>query len=721
LFVLLVSFVPVNHAIAASVTVPPVDMFQLPWDQGISWYAIDGIDNGFRRPASSSHNYRLGGAIDFAPRTDMKTGNDTSNAWVTAAAAGTVIEISSCHMNILHSNGWITEYQFLGNIQVKLGDVVSGNQRLGIIADGVKYRYCSGYVEPNVPHLHFTLRPTIIGATFAGWQVDYSSFWNSTTFTRDGETVGLYKPLLNAPGSISTSTPLPSTVTPMPTGITPTPTGPYVSTEVDTASINVGETVLATVRLNNVPASGYTSAEFTCSYDANVVETSNIVVADLFGADSAVAINDPQNGTFVAAIAGSNGNKATTSGIAFTFDAKALQAGQAVILCNVRINTGNNVLTQLPSIGAILTILADTPTPTLVPTIVASSTPIIVSSPTLPVDDWLTFTDSTYGFEFKYPPQSVIESDSTDSHSIIYLPFVVPGTNLGSKYLEMVAGETTDPCQSPLATESMLETSETVIVNGISFLEQTGEDATAGHINKWVAYSTSQNNTCVSLDFIMRIADPGNFATPPPLVDEAAESVVFEQIVSTFAWLAIEPTPVATFTATPTDASEATSTPFETSVPEVTSTPTFLPTVTLPPVTSSTVTGQVISSKPVTVSLYDGVTLIASTTADTNGNFNITASAGTYTLVATASGFLSAQGSVTLIVGTTINKPSIALPAGDIDGNNIIDQFDAITIGINYNMTFPPSADLNNDGIINVLDLELLAQNYRETGPANWE
>jgi hypothetical protein len=63
----------------------------------------------------------------------------------------------------------------------------------------------------------------------------------------------------------------------------------------------------------------------------------------------------------------------------------------------------------------------------------------------------------------------------------------------------------------------------------------------------------------------------------------------------------------------------------------------------------------------------------------------------------------------------------ITLPAGDIDGNNIIDQFDALTIGMNYNAAEPSIADLNSDGIINVLDLELLAGNYRKTGPVVWQ
>jgi hypothetical protein len=61
------------------------------------------------------------------------------------------------------------------------------------------------------------------------------------------------------------------------------------------------------------------------------------------------------------------------------------------------------------------------------------------------------------------------------------------------------------------------------------------------------------------------------------------------------------------------------------------------------------------------------------------------------------------------------------LLAGDIDNNNVIDQFDAMTIGMSYNTNTPPAADLNNDGTINVLDLELLARNYRNTGPVVWQ
>jgi hypothetical protein len=138
-------------------------------------------------------------------------------------------------------------------------------------------------------------------------------------------------------------------------------------------------------------------------------------------------------------------------------------------------------------------------------------------------------------------------------------------------------------------------------------------------------------------------------------------------------------------------------------------------------VLEGTLEGQVLAGKAVTVSLYDEAdALVASTTADESGAFSVMAAAGTYKVVATASGFLSAEGSATLTAETTTTLEPVTLLAGDIDGNAVIDQFDAMTIGMSYNGAEPSAADLNNDGVINVLDLELLAANYRLTGPIVW-
>jgi hypothetical protein len=692
----------------------------------------------------------------------MVTGEDTSNFWVTAAAAGTVIQTANCYVTLAHANGWITQYQFLGNIQVKLGDAVARNQRLAIIADGVKHKYCPGFQEINIPHVHFILRPSIIGASLAGWEVKYSSFFNSTTFTKGGTTVGLFSPLLNTldapttPTPTATSTVGPTATQTPTTTVSPTPTlsGPFVSTAVNPQSIPINETSLATVSLNSVPAEGYASSEFTCTYNASLAEVSNITVTNLFGADAAVAINGPQGGSFIVAIAGSHGNRAA-SGAAFSYNLKGLQPGETALECKARVSTGNNVLTQIGFIPTSLTILGNDPTPTVTPTPVESPTPTFTPSPvpdtptatpggptatstpsptgtptpipggptatftaTPTASDWLTFTNSTYGFQFKYPKEAQLADGNTDNFARLDLPFAA-GTNLREKYLEVIVVENANPCRSPLATSSMLETSETVVINGITFLKETGGDGGAGHLRQWVAYSTLRDNVCVSLDFVLHSLNPGNFPTPPPVFDYAAESAVFGQIVSTYAWLAL-PTPTPT---TPVGSPTPTATiPTETPTPTATPVESPTPTATQTPTGPGLLTGQVLASKPVTVSLYDASnTLISSVTANTNGTFSLNGPAGTYTVIATASGFLSSRGPVTLTAGNTSTMPPISLLAGDIDGNNVIDQLDALTIGMNYNTASPAAADLNNDGTINVLDLELLANNYRTTGPVVWQ
>lgn len=335
---------------------------------------------------------------------------------------------------------------------------------------------------------------------------------------------------------------------------------PSVSTSVNPTSLNVGESAVVTVNLNNVPADGYTSAEFTCTYDATLLTAGNIIVAPLFGADAAVAINGPQNGSFIVAIAGSNGSKATTSGTVFTFSVTGLQVGQASVECKARVSRGDSLLTDLPSTAASLTVVG-----------------------------------------------------------------IVP---------------TTTPIESPTPVETL---------------------------------------------------------TPIDTV-----------------------TPAGTLTPVETVTPAGTSTPVQTATPTFTATPIESPTPT--PLPDGTLGGQVLASKPVTVSLYKAdSTLAASVTANADGTFTLQAPVGTYTVIATASGFLSAQGSVTIGSGALSTLPVVSLLAGDIDNNNVIDQFDALTVGMSYNTATPAAADLNNDGVINVLDLELLARNYRDTGPVVWQ
>jgi parallel beta-helix repeat protein len=292
---------------------------------------------------------------------------------------------------------------------------------------------------------------------------------------------------------------------------TPAPSSTPTTTIDMPTSIQTGDTVSAAVNLSGVPAEGYKSAEFTCTYDPNLVQINNIVVSGLFGTDAVTAIVAPQNGYFIVAIAGSNSQMATTSGAAFTFDLTGLQTGQVTVGCQTRVSRGDNLFTEIASIGAPLTILdlSFTPTPAFTP---------------LPA-----------------PPMPVL-------------------------------------------------------------------------------------------------------------------------------------------------------------------------------------VGQVLASKAVTVSLYNADrSVVATVTVNSDGIFSLTAPAGLYTVVATANGFLSAQGEAVLIEGETSIKLPISLIAGDIDGNNVIDQFDAMSIAMNYNTHLLEAADLNADGVIDVGDLEILSFHYRTAGALNWQ
>lgn len=315
-------------------------------------------------------------------------------------------------------------------------------------------------------------------------------------------------------------------VTPSPVksaGETP-PAGAFVSTEAYLSSIRVGETAVVSVKLNNVPAEGFKSAEFTCTYNAAFVEKSNIAVTDLFGPEPVTAIHEHQTGIFIVAVAGTNSNRAVTSGPVFTFSAKALQAGQSQILCTARVSKGDNLAIDLPSIGVDLTILAADISPT---------------------------------------------------------PFV---------------------------------------------------PATPDH--------------------------QGHATAAVPTVES----------------------------------------------------PTSVP--------AGSLSGQFLASKPVTVRLWDvNQVEITSVIANPDGTFVLTPPPGDYKLVAKAAGFLSYEGSITLAAGDQMEFPISSLLAGDVDGNDVIDQFDALTIGMSYTTSTPEAADLNSDAVINFLDLERLAENYRQTGP----
>ena len=104
-------------------------------------------------------------------------------------------------------------------------------------------------------------------------------------------------------------------------------------------SIHVDDVITYAIDLQNLPSGGLSSAEFSCRYDETLVDISNLRDVGLFVATPVVAINGPDAGTFVFAIAATSG-KATSSGTVFNLDLTAKAAGSFTFDCQVRASTG---------------------------------------------------------------------------------------------------------------------------------------------------------------------------------------------------------------------------------------------------------------------------------------------------------------------------------------------------------------------------------------------
>lgn len=95
---------------------------------------------------------------------------------------------------------------------------------------------------------------------------------------------------------------------------------------------------------------------------------------------------------------------------------------------------------------------------------------------------------------------------------------------------------------------------------------------------------------------------------------------------------------------------------------------------------------------------------------------------GTYSLQASAAGFLTGQTSFVLEAGQTLVLPAVTLPGGDTNGDNLIDLADAVLLAANFDSPPPvPEADLNGDGWIDIRDLALLGNAFGLAGPLPWD
>lgn len=203
---------------------------------------------------------------------------------------------------------------------------------------------------------------------------------------------------------------------------------------------------------------------------------------------------------------------------------------------------GVELLPDTPTFTPTIILPSSTPTLTPLPTLTAtilpkSQIPTHIPTPTK-VNGWNTYRNETHKFELQYPVGGAITVNLPDS-ARIDLPFL-SGTNLEEKYLEIQAQPAGGMCLSPLAQNlppDLLEP-EILIINNLEYTVIKGNEGAAGSRYDWVSYSIQNEETCVTLDFILHSSVPENYPTPPPLYDVEIESRVFAEIAATLTWLA---------------------------------------------------------------------------------------------------------------------------------------------------------------------------------------
>jgi len=164
-------------------------------------------------------------------------------------------------------------------------------------------------------------------------------------------------------------------------------------------------------------------------------------------------------------------------------------------------------------------------------TVTVTNTPVTPTATSQPSAS--TYQNIKYAFKFTLPSGGTIASQS-DTYGRVNMT-IASGTLLLEKYLEVTVKEGLTPCK--VQNMESVTSSENVTINSIAFLKETGVGAAAGNVYDWTGYSTTKNNACISMVFVLHSANPGVYTTPPPNFDKAAESAVFTTIMSSFNWI----------------------------------------------------------------------------------------------------------------------------------------------------------------------------------------
>ncbi len=160
-----------NSTSSQSVTVapPPSNLLQLPYPVGSSWRFGGTHSNTGSGTVYSSLDLHNGGSW----------GDNLSHLWVKSSAPGTVKVHSSCNMEVIHEDGWSTQYYHLDNVQFSTNQNVSRNQSIANYASNKNQALCQGG-QSTGPHQHFSLKRngsyvSLDGVKLSGFKVHAGS------------------------------------------------------------------------------------------------------------------------------------------------------------------------------------------------------------------------------------------------------------------------------------------------------------------------------------------------------------------------------------------------------------------------------------------------------------------------------------------------------------------------------------------------------------------
>ncbi|MBN1890676.1 MAG: hypothetical protein JW850_21965 [Thermoflexales bacterium] len=137
--------------------------------------------------------------------------------------------------------------------------------------------------------------------------------------------------------------------------------------------------------------------------------------------------------------------------------------------------------------------------------------------------------------------------------------------------------------------------------------------------------------------------------------------------------------------------------------------------------------GYIAPSKgPITVTASIGASMPITQTTTDNCFVLSVPMWGTYVVQAWYPGYLAARKTGVYVAGASprgIDIGTTVLQGGDVNGDNLINIYDLVKIGVYYNASglAPRDAvDINDDGTVNIYDLTIAASNYNKTGPTAW-